>query len=484
MRSAKDNLDYSTRDYEGFRELMIEKLKEKFPEYSDFSDNDLGIILIELLAFGQDIQSYYIDRVANEIHLHTARERQNVIELCNNYGYTLRNATASEFQQVFEVIPTDTDIVIPENFVLYTREDVYGEQLTFETYEQLIIPKGCTGLEKDENNEYLYSVKVREGRTIEEEILGSSKGTANQEFYLWESPVIQEHTQIYVNEGIGYEPWEEVKDFLSSGANDKHYVLRSTSSGKVAVVFGNGTLGKIPVAYDDGILAKYRVGGGSNGNVTSNTITVMENPLADIVRTFNPYTAKKLGEDEESLELAKVNAIKNLRTLDRAVTLRDYKEIAFQLPFVLLSNSEELNDGRTVNVYLVSKYNKTLSTEELKEAEEFYENVKMIGTTPVIKNATYVPLNLNVTISKYNNDTTDYQTLVKDFLKDYFSIGNFTFKQSYSQMGLIRDMMIMLPEAVDINVNLTNYTELTSGDIVCLGTVTVNEQKVGASYGY
>ena len=47
---TRQGFDFSTRDYEGFRNSMIEMLKVKIPEYSDFSQSDVGIVLIELLA--------------------------------------------------------------------------------------------------------------------------------------------------------------------------------------------------------------------------------------------------------------------------------------------------------------------------------------------------------------------------------------------------------------------------------------------------
>lgn len=73
---VRREIDYSTRDYEGFRNDMIEMLKKKIPEYSDFSQSDAGIVLIELLAHGLDILSFYNDVVANEVFLSTARERK------------------------------------------------------------------------------------------------------------------------------------------------------------------------------------------------------------------------------------------------------------------------------------------------------------------------------------------------------------------------------------------------------------------------
>ena len=36
-RTANDNIDYTSKDYRAFKEMMIDKLKEKMPEYTDTS---------------------------------------------------------------------------------------------------------------------------------------------------------------------------------------------------------------------------------------------------------------------------------------------------------------------------------------------------------------------------------------------------------------------------------------------------------------
>ena len=47
--NSKNNFDYTTRDYEGFRTLMIDKLSEVMPEYTDTRQSDAGIVILEQL---------------------------------------------------------------------------------------------------------------------------------------------------------------------------------------------------------------------------------------------------------------------------------------------------------------------------------------------------------------------------------------------------------------------------------------------------
>ena len=68
-RKPTENIDYTSRDYEAFRELLIQKLQEKMPEYTDTSETDAGIVILEALANGLDVLSLYLDIIANSLFL-------------------------------------------------------------------------------------------------------------------------------------------------------------------------------------------------------------------------------------------------------------------------------------------------------------------------------------------------------------------------------------------------------------------------------
>ena len=64
-------IDYLTKDYEGFRQAMLDQIPLRLPQWTDRSESDFGVVLIELFAYVADILSYYQDRVANEAYLAT-----------------------------------------------------------------------------------------------------------------------------------------------------------------------------------------------------------------------------------------------------------------------------------------------------------------------------------------------------------------------------------------------------------------------------
>jgi hypothetical protein len=68
-------LDYLAKDYASFRRMLLDLLPQLNPGYTERNPSDLGIALIELLAYEGDHLSYFQDAVANEAFLDTLRQR-------------------------------------------------------------------------------------------------------------------------------------------------------------------------------------------------------------------------------------------------------------------------------------------------------------------------------------------------------------------------------------------------------------------------
>jgi len=71
-------INYLAKDYSSFRRLILDRLSQIMPNWQERHVPDLGITLVELLAYVGDHLSYYQDAVATEAYLDTARQRISV----------------------------------------------------------------------------------------------------------------------------------------------------------------------------------------------------------------------------------------------------------------------------------------------------------------------------------------------------------------------------------------------------------------------
>lgn len=71
-------INYLTKDYAGFRQLMLDRMSLLMPGWKERNASDMGITLVELLAYTADYLSYQQDAIATEAYLGTARKRVSV----------------------------------------------------------------------------------------------------------------------------------------------------------------------------------------------------------------------------------------------------------------------------------------------------------------------------------------------------------------------------------------------------------------------
>jgi hypothetical protein len=71
-------LDYTAKDYASFRQLLLERLSLVLPAWKERHIPDIGITLVELMAYVGDHLSYRQDVVATEAYLETSRLRRSI----------------------------------------------------------------------------------------------------------------------------------------------------------------------------------------------------------------------------------------------------------------------------------------------------------------------------------------------------------------------------------------------------------------------
>lgn len=186
------------------------------------------------------------------------------------------------------------------------------------------------------------------------EVLGRSDGTPGQIFELAHWPVVPRLPGEYllVRDEDGRETrWQEVSDFADSTKDDHHYMLdNKTGTIRLAPALPqrDGSIrryGAIPPKGSIVVMRGYRYGGGTQGNIAKQTITVAKSSLPYIAEVTNRQAAVG-GLNTEDLDDAKLRVPGHLRSLQRAVTAGD---------FVYLT--QEADPGRVGRVHCLTPPN-------------------------------------------------------------------------------------------------------------------------------
>lgn len=201
---------------------------------------------------------------------------------------------------------------------------------------------------------YLNTAWAIQAETIQDELLGSSNGSANQEFKLTKSPVIEE--SIWVNELFTLTEternklseqkdfeikikkdaennvteflirWLPIDDIAQAGPADRVYAIDRTFG---LVDFGDGAKGQVPPIGKDNVKATYRSGGGSRGNVAATLIKSLRSTIPLVESAANPEAAGG-GSDTEPIEKALERGPQVIKNRGRAIAAEDFEWLAKQ----------------------------------------------------------------------------------------------------------------------------------------------------------
>jgi hypothetical protein len=114
-------INYLAKDYATFRQLIFDRLAVTLPDWKNRFVPDVGVTLVELLAYAGDYLSYYQDAVATEAYLATARQRISVRRHARLVDYRLHEGCNARALVV--VGTTDKQIIEPGKVRFITRPD-------------------------------------------------------------------------------------------------------------------------------------------------------------------------------------------------------------------------------------------------------------------------------------------------------------------------------------------------------------------------
>lgn len=112
-------ISYLAKDYATFRQLILDRLALTMPGWRERHVPDLGITLVEILAYAGDYLSYFQDAVATEQYLDTARQRISIRRHARLVDYAMHDGcNARAFLSLHVEADADPD---PSSLYFITR---------------------------------------------------------------------------------------------------------------------------------------------------------------------------------------------------------------------------------------------------------------------------------------------------------------------------------------------------------------------------
>jgi hypothetical protein len=468
LREKRQAIDYMARDYDSFRQSLIDLIPAKMPEWTDRSEANFGIALIELFAYMADILSHYQDRVANEAFLSTAQERRSVIEHLRLIGYEMQPA-APAAARLSAIVANNVNgtVEVRKGDQFATPPAKGRKSLTFEytsdkpllidfsaaTPDSATNPDGTTltGFKEVKN-----VIPVREGTSIVNEVLGVSDGKPNQRFRLAQPKLLQGTLEVIVETPEPTPPWrlrsslifsrraftpeelvvlehqERIGSTLAfSRGLDTDFTIETDENDFTTVIFGDGQYGQIPETGTR-IIARYRSGGGTAGNVASGQIKgIAKAPQLQLlgVKVVNRDPSSG-GAERETVEQATKFAPSVFTSMQRAVTANDYVAHAKLFPGVSKARAEVTN-WNTIRLFIAPTGSGEVPSDILKtDLLAYFEDKRMLTTFIEIESADYVLIELRAEIGVVPFFTKEkVQADAEQAVRNLFAFEEVDFKQ-------------------------------------------------------
>lgn len=314
LLESVNRVKYAGLDFNTHVDEILSRVQTKFvQDFNDFAASSLGVMLVDLVAFGLDTLSFYLDRRATDTFLETARTRRSVARLTRQLGYKMRSAIASSVTVQMSILDSfAVPVTIAQGFQFRGPND-----LIFEAAQQVVYNIGEVNVVKD--------IPCYQGETFTETFV--SDGTPNQVFELRR---VQEDRYVVggsVRVTVNGTPWTE-QEFISFEQTD-HFEV-GYNDDPTAVRFGDGVAGNIPTAAAS-IVVTYVVSSGRDGQVARSSIQDTAVPLVVMFQTLrtsvNNADGSSGGDNPETLDEAKRNAPRVFKTRQVAVTREDYESL-------------------------------------------------------------------------------------------------------------------------------------------------------------
>lgn len=371
-------IDYTSKDWTAFVTSMLNYAQIVMPDWDTSSQGDFGVMMVELLAYGLDILSFYGDRLTQEAYLPTATQRLSILNLARLLGYVPANGSPSSGTVTFQTTANPGPaVVVPAGTQVATGFAALVDQpVIFQTTQDITVP----------DNGGTATVDVIQGVTFTQKIIGTSNGTAGQVFQIAQPFVEDGTTTIFVSGEAGLAQWNQVTFLVDSGPDDLTYSLFVDENNVTNIQFGDNVNGAIP-GIGLTIFATYTVGVGSSGNVPAGSVGVLVTPLTGVIIPFQSadstlYQSTEMagGSDPETNDQIRANAPMAYATQQRAVSTNDFQNLALSIPGILEA-SAVANHSTSVTLYVLGPNYMAPSAPLENIILDFFQDKMLAGVT-------------------------------------------------------------------------------------------------------
>lgn len=407
------------RSYQQIKAKLVESLMGlKDPQgqklITDYSEGNILIIILSLFAAIAEVLHYYVDNMARETFLSTARRYDSVVKQGALVDYHARAAIAATVDVILSRSITGNSI---------------GAKLT--------IPQG-TLFTDSSGNSWLSARDVTwysNVTTCKVPIIQHERYTASA----LNNMVIPTGDRVILNLGtlpngkyyeqgsmslqIGGETWVLVDTFAKSKPTDKHFMVSVDEALNPYIMFGDGTFGKKPAAGAKITNVVFYLTNGTQGNVKSNTITSVPSVISSSITdatVSNAYDAGG-GSNYENFTMLKEHIPLSVKTLGVAITKEDFESLAMLVDGVNKAKAD-YECGRKLTVYISPDGGAVASSELINRVYNLLSQRAPMTTWLKVKSAGKVQIILEMGVTgKKSYKTAEIQTQILTALYNAYS---------------------------------------------------------------
>lgn len=353
------------RSYQDIKNDLIEGLQKISgengkPLITDISDGNILVMILSLFAAIAETLHYYIDNMARECFISTARKYSSVVKQGLLVDYLPRGANAATVDvtltRELEGANSGAEILIPKDTVFTDSNNN-----TWLSAKDIVWGKNSSSV----------VVPLIQHELFTDSTLNDTKLT-DQSYLDLDSDLSGKYIERgTVDLSLNGEKWVLVDTFAYSSPTDKHYRF-SAAEGEVPVIeFGDGRFGKQPTVGST-IKVQFYITSGKSGNVYENSITKAPAVVTSVIPTAtcnNPFASGD-GFNYESLEILRRNIPLHARTMAVAITKQDFIDCAKLVPGIK-DVSIEYICGRKLNLYVSPVGGGIASTTLLNKVEDY-----------------------------------------------------------------------------------------------------------------